>query len=278
MQNLRCGEMTPLCRATVLAKINALEGEVTTQMVLAQEEKEKAAVLRAKLDKAEKLLTDTMATEWQQKYQIASLTRVLEQLMKAQSDLGTDMQEAILDLIAGSTGSSATSLIGTLLVGSRMLSEQRLQKEQATSSTEPARQARRPLDDVRLGRRGHLAEAARGRAQWSQRSERWKCSKASVHATWPTTASPWTCRCGAVWTLAEPESSRSPENSDADSPSPRGTASSTDTHSPDGLASNADSHSDPEDAFTLRLSGPPTPPRPSTPPPVTDDLSRFVMA
>ena len=251
--------MTASQRAAALGRIAALESEVSSLMMRAEEEKDQVAVLRAKLDRAEKLLTATVATERQQRFQIASLTRMLEQLLKAQSDLGTDMQEAILDLLAGSTGSSATSLIGTLLVGSRMLSEQ------TDLPTEPARLALQPQDDVRMGRRGRLAEAARGRTQWNQRSERWRCSEASVDATWPSTASPWTCRCGAVWTLAEPEDSRSPGDSDADSPSPRGTASSTDSHSRDGLASNADSE-------------PSTPPRPPTPPPVTDDLSRFIMA
>ena len=179
---------------------------------------------------------------------------MLEQLLKVQSHLGTDMQEAILDLLAGGTGSSATSLIGTLLVGSRMLSEQ------TDPPTEPTRVALQPQGDVRMGRRGRLEEAARGR---DQQSERWRCSEASVDANWPTVASPWTCRCGAVWTLEEPEGSRSPGDSDADSPSPRGTASSTDSRSPDGIASNADSRSSME---------------PPTPPPATDDLSRFVMA
>ena len=116
MQALWCSEMTAFHRAAVLGKIAALENEVTLLMVRAEEEKDKVAVLRAKLDQAEKLLTATAAAERQQGSQIASLTRVLEQLLKAQSDLGTDMQEAILDLLAGSTGSSATSLIGTLLV------------------------------------------------------------------------------------------------------------------------------------------------------------------
>ena len=90
------------------------------------------------VDQAEKLLTATAAAERQQRSQIASLTRMLEQLLKAQSDLGTDMQEAILDLLAGNTGSSATSLIGTLLVGSRMLNEQ------TDPPTEPARLALQP--------------------------------------------------------------------------------------------------------------------------------------
>ena len=263
MQALRCGEMTSFYRATVLGKIAALENEVTLLMVRAEEEKDKVAVLRAKLDQVEKLLTATETAERQQRSQIASLTRMLQQLLRAQTDLGTDLQDAILDLLARTTGSSSTSLIGTLLVGSRMLSEQ------TNPPTEPARRALQPQDDVRMGRRGRLAEAARGRAQWNQRSERWRCSEASVDATWPSTASPWTCRCGAVWTLAEPEDSRSPGDSDADSPSPRGTASSTDSRSPDGIASNADSRSSSE---------PPTPPKPQTPPPVTDDLSRFVMA
>ena len=254
MQALRCGEMTAFYRATVLGKIAALENEVTLLMVRAEEEKDKVAVLRAKLDQAEKLLTATAAAERQQRSQIASLTRMLEQLLKAQSDLGTDMQEAILALLAGSAGSSTTSLIGTLLVGSRMLSEQ------TDPPTEPARLALQPQDDVRMGRRGRLEGAARGR---DQQSERWRCSEASVDANWPTVASPWTCRCGAVWTLEEPEGNRSPGDSDADSPSPRGTASSTDSRSPDGIASNADSRSSTE---------------PPTPPPVTDDLSGFVMS
>ena len=260
MQALRCGELTPFYREVVLRKMAALENEATREMVRAQEEKEKAAALRANLNEIAMLLTAVEATERKQKSQIASLTRILQQLLRAQTDLGTDLQDAVLDLLAGTTGSSSTSLINTLLVGSRTLSGT------TANPPEPARQALQPQDDVRMGRRGRmLAEAARGRAQWSQRSERWRCREASVDATWPSTASPWTCRCGAVWTLAEPEDSRSPGDSDADSPSPRGTASSTDSHSRDGLASNADSE----------LS---TPPRPPTPPPVTDDLSRFVMA
>ena len=263
MQALRCGELTPFYREVVLKKMAALENEATREMVRAQEEKEKAAALRANLNEVAKLLTAVETTERKQKSQIASLTRILQQLLRAQTDLGTDLQDAVLDLLAGTTGSSSTSLIGTLLVGSRMLSGT------TENPPEPARQALQPQDDVRMGRRGRLAEAARGRAQWNQRSERWRCSEASVDATWPSTASPWTCRCGAVWTLAEPEDSRSPGDSDADSPSPRGTASSTDSRSPDGIASNADSRSSSE---------PPTPPKPPTPPPVTDDLSRFVMA
>ena len=50
MQALRCGEMTAFYRATVLGKIAALENEVTLLMVRAEEEKDKVAVLRAKLD------------------------------------------------------------------------------------------------------------------------------------------------------------------------------------------------------------------------------------
>ena len=263
MQALRCGELTPFYREVVLRKMAALENEATREMVRAQEEKEKAAALRANLNEVAMLLTAVEATERKQKSQITSLTRILQQLLRAQTDLGTDLQDAVLDLLAGTTGSSSTSLINTLLVGSRTLSGT------TANPPEPARQALQPQDDVRMGRRGRLAEAARGRAQWSQRSERWRCGEASVDATWPSTASPWKCRCGAVWTLAEPEGSRSPGDSDADSPSPRGTASSTDSRSRDGLASNADSET----------STPPRPstPRPPTPPPVTDDLSRFLM-
>ena len=159
MQALRCGEMTSFYRATVLGKIAAPENEVTLLLVRAQEEKEKAAVLRAKLNEVDKLLTATETAERQQRSEITSLTRMLQQLLRAQTDLGTDLQDAILDLLAGTTGSSSTSLIGTLLVGSRMLSER------TKKPTEPARQALQPQDDVRMGRRGRLAEAARGRAQ-----------------------------------------------------------------------------------------------------------------
>ena len=259
MQALRCGELTPLYRELVLKKMAALENEVTREMARAQEEKEKAAALRANLNEIAMLLTAVEATERKQKSQIASLTRILQQVLRAQMDLGTELHEAVLDLLAGTTGSSATSLINTLLVGSRTLSG-------TTASTpEPTRQVPSPQGDFRMGRRAIiLAEAARGRAQWTQRSERWRCHEISVDATWPSTASPWTCRCGAVWTLSRPEQSHSPGDSDADSPSPRGTASSTGSLSRDGLASNADSE-------------PSTPPRPSTPPPVTDDLSRFLM-
>ena len=130
--------MTASQRAAALGRIAALESEVSSLRMRAEEEKDQVAVLRAKLDQAEKLLTATAAAERQQRSQIASLTRMLEQLLKAQSDLGTDMQEAILDLLAGSTGSSATSLIGTLLVGSRVLSEQ------TDLPTEPARLALHP--------------------------------------------------------------------------------------------------------------------------------------
>ena len=262
MQALRCGELTPFYREVVLKKMAALENEVTREMVRAQEEKEKAAALRANLNEIAMLLTAVEATERKQKSQIASLMRILQQLLGAQKDLGTDLQDAVLDLLAGTTGSSSTSLINTLLVGARTLSG-------TTASTpEPTRQVPQPQGDVRMGRRAAmLAEAARGRAQWAQRSERWRCHEAVVDATWPSTAAPWTCRCGAVWTLVGQEGSPSPGDSDADSPSPRGTASSTDSHSRDGLASNADSET----------STPPRPstPRPPTPPPVTDDLSRF---
>ena len=69
MQALRCGEMTSFYRATVRGKIAALENEVTLLMVRAQEEKEKAAVLRAKLNEVEKLLTATETAERQQRSQ-----------------------------------------------------------------------------------------------------------------------------------------------------------------------------------------------------------------
>ena len=130
--------MTASQRAAALGRIAALESEVSSLRMRAGEEKDQVAVLRAKLEQAEKLLTATAAVERQQRSQIASLTRMLEQLLKAQSDLGTDLQDAILDLLTGNTGSSATSLIGTLLVGSRMLSEQ------ADPPTEPARLALQP--------------------------------------------------------------------------------------------------------------------------------------
>ena len=93
--------MTASQRAAALGRIAALESEVSSLRMRAEEEKDQVAVLRAKLDQVEKLLTATAAAERQQRSQIASLTRMLEQLLKAQSDLGTDMQEAILDLLAG---------------------------------------------------------------------------------------------------------------------------------------------------------------------------------
>ena len=33
------------------------------------------------------------------------------------------------------------------------------------------------------------------------REERWRCLAATVSISWPSTPSPWECRCGAVWTL-----------------------------------------------------------------------------
>ena len=75
--------MTASHRAAVLGRIAALESEVSSLRMRAGEEKGQVAVLRAKLDQAEKLLTATAAAERQQRSQIASLTRVLEQLLKA---------------------------------------------------------------------------------------------------------------------------------------------------------------------------------------------------
>ena len=94
MQALRCGELTPFYREVVLRKMAALENEVTREMVRAQEEKEKAAALRANLNEIAMLLTAVEATERKQKSQIASLTRILQQLLRAQTDLGTDLQSS----------------------------------------------------------------------------------------------------------------------------------------------------------------------------------------
>ena len=43
---------------------------------------------------------------------------------------------------------------------------------------------------------GGTSAPARGR-----REETWRCLGATVSLNWPSTPSPWECRCGAVWTL-----------------------------------------------------------------------------
>ena len=35
----------------------------------------------------------------------------------------------------------------------------------------------------------------------SRRGETWKCLPSSIEVDWPSTPSPWECRCGAVWAL-----------------------------------------------------------------------------
>ena len=56
MQALRSGEMTASQRAAALGRIAALESEVSSLRMRAEEEKDQVAVLRAKLDRAEELL------------------------------------------------------------------------------------------------------------------------------------------------------------------------------------------------------------------------------
>lgn len=36
-----------------------------------------------------------------------------------------------------------------------------------------------------------------------RRGERWRCSETHADISWPIAASPWACRCGAVWELEE---------------------------------------------------------------------------
>ena len=100
--------MTASQRVAALGRIAALESEVSSLRMRAEEEKDQVAVLRAKLDQAEKLLTATAAAERQQRSQIASLTETLKQQLATQAELGTAMQ-AILACSVGSPNPSSTS-------------------------------------------------------------------------------------------------------------------------------------------------------------------------
>ena len=57
-----------------------------------------------------------------------------------------------------------------------------------------------------LAARRRLMPIVFGRAPPRSRSGGvWKCLPTNVAVDWPSTPSPWECKCGAVWVLADPE-------------------------------------------------------------------------
>ena len=56
----------------------------------------------------------------------------------------------------------------------------------------------------------------------SRRGETWKCLPSSIEVDWPSTPSPWECRCGAVWALEEPSDEEARVSTAHEAPHPPG--------------------------------------------------------